>query len=93
MSLRDWYRRLPWAAQPGLACREVVQLVTDYLEGVLPAGERQRFETHLGACPDCSRYLGQFQQTIAATGRLEEDDLSPEAKEALVDAFRNWKAS
>ncbi|MGE3073201.1 MAG: zf-HC2 domain-containing protein [Dehalococcoidia bacterium] len=93
MSLRDWYRKLPWAARPGLACREVVQLVTDYLEGALPTGDRQRFEAHLGACPGCSRYMSQFRQTISATGRLSEEDISPEAKEALLSAFRNWKAS
>ncbi len=93
VGLRDWYRKLPWAGQQGLACRDVVQLVTNYLEDALPAGERRRFEAHLGACPNCSRYMGQFRQTISATGALREDDIAPEAKEALLHAFRNWKTS
>lgn len=93
VALRDWYRRLPWARQQGLTCRDLVRLVTNYLEGALPSSDRQRFEAHLGVCPNCDRYMSQFRQTISATGRLGEDDITPEAKEALLRAFRSWKAS
>ena len=93
VALRDWYGKLPWAKRPPLACRDLVQLVTDYLEGALPETDRRRFESHLDACPHCSRYMGQFRQAISATGKLHEDDVSPEAREALLSAFRNWKAS
>jgi anti-sigma factor RsiW len=70
-----------------------VELVTNYLEGALPSRERLLFEAHLGACPLCARYMAQFRQTIAATGQLRDQDLAPEAKEALLGAFRNWKTS
>jgi anti-sigma factor RsiW len=86
-------RKLGLRKQPDLACREVVELVTMYLEGSLPNAERKRFEAHLDVCPHCTLYLAQFRQTIAATGQLREDDVAPEAKEALLSAFRNWKAS
>ena len=93
-----WLRRLvrrqaqQATEDTGLACREVVELVTNYLEGALPESEHRRVEAHLSVCPHCTTYLQQFRQTIAATGKLTEQDLAPDAKEALVAAFRNWKA-
>ena len=86
-------QRLRLLPRPTIRCREMVELVTNYLEGALPAADQARFEAHLGVCPHCSRYLEQFRQTIRATGRLREDDIAPEAKEALLGAFRSWKAS
>lgn len=99
MSMKDrrgWLARLLGRGRDeerGLACRELVELVTAYLDSALPGEERARVEAHLKACPDCERYLAQFRLAIAATGRLREEDLAPEAKSALLDAFRGWKAS
>jgi anti-sigma factor RsiW len=75
---------------PELPCRELVELVTDYLEGRLPAIDRARFEAHLAACEACRLYLEQFRQTIRALGRLPEESLSPEVRAALLTAFRGW---
>ncbi len=77
---------------PALTCREFVELVTDYLEGALPPGERQRFEAHLALCPGCETYLSQMRQTVALLGQVTEDSLPPEAQDALLAAFRRWKA-
>jgi anti-sigma factor RsiW len=74
-----------------LSCRELVELVTDYLEGALPRRERARFEEHLDRCDGCWAYVEQMRHTIALTGRLGVD-LSPEAKAALLEAFRGWNA-
>jgi anti-sigma factor (TIGR02949 family) len=74
-----------------LSCRELVELVTEYLEGTLPPGERDRFEAHLANCPHCGRYLDQMGQTIRALGRLSEEVVAPEAREALLERFRDWK--
>ena len=76
-----------------MSCQELVELVTEYLEGTLPAQDRQRFETHLAGCPGCTTYLAQMRQTIRITSRLTEDALPPEAKQALLGLFRNWKRS
>jgi predicted anti-sigma-YlaC factor YlaD len=75
-----------------LTCAEVVELVTEYLEGGLTAGERDRFEQHIGSCDGCRTYLDQMRQTIRLTGRLREDDLSPHVQEVLLETFRRWKA-
>jgi anti-sigma factor RsiW len=76
-----------------LTCIELVELVTEYLEGGLSAAERERFEEHLGSCEGCATYLHQMRQTLAAVGSLREDDLSPAMQDMLLDAFRGWKAS
>jgi anti-sigma factor RsiW len=53
-----------------MTCREVVELVTEYLEGGLPDEERWRFEAHLHRCEACVRYLEQIRQTVRLVGRL-----------------------
>ena len=75
---------------PEMPCRELVELVTDYLEDRLSPFDRARFEEHLGNCEACRTYLKQFRQTIRALGRLPEESLSPEARQALLAAFRGW---
>jgi anti-sigma factor RsiW len=75
---------------PELPCRELVELVTDYLEDRLAPVDRQRFEEHLAACEACRAYLEQFRQTVRAIGRLPEEALSPEAQRTLLEAFRGW---
>ena len=74
-----------------LSCRELVELVTDYLENALPLAERVRFEEHLAACPGCQTYLEQMRQTIDVLGRVTEESLEPAARDQLLDLFRNWK--
>jgi anti-sigma factor RsiW len=76
-----------------LSCQELVELVTDYLEGALDAAARAAFERHIAACGDCSRYLRQLEAIVRATGRLTPSDLTPAAEETLVQAFRGWSRS
>ena len=95
MSFRRW---LPWRQQPAvsppgdLACRELVELVTEYLEGGLGAEDRARFEAHIRACDHCSAYLEQMRVTLRVVGRIDPDELKPEVERELLDAFRDWKA-
>jgi anti-sigma factor RsiW len=76
-----------------LSCQELVELVTDYLEGALPDGLRARFEEHVAHCTGCTTYLEQMRATIRATGTLSPESLSPEAERALLDAFRGWRTN
>ena len=75
---------------PEMPCRELVEVITDYLEDRLSPVDGARFEAHLAACEACRTYVEQFRQTIRALGRLPEESLSPEARNALLDAFRGW---
>jgi anti-sigma factor RsiW len=76
-----------------LVCREVVELVTEYLEGSLSRADRRRFETHLADCPHCTEYLAQMRATISLTGRLEPDDLTAEMRDDLGELYRRWRGS
>ena len=75
-----------------IVCRQAVELVTDYLEGKLTRRDRRRFERHVRACPNCSTYLEQMRITIRAVGAIEPDDLTPDARDALVDLYREWRS-
>ena len=79
------------ASNDDLPCQELVELVTDYLEGRLPEPQRVRFETHLALCSGCRTYLEQMRQTLRALGRLAEESIQPEAKQRLLVAFRDWR--
>jgi anti-sigma factor RsiW len=74
-----------------LTCRHVVEIVTDYLEGTLSWRERRRFERHLAACDGCTAYVDQMRATLAALGTITEESLPPDARDALLHAFRDWR--
>ena len=76
-----------------LSCQEIVELVTDYLEGTMPLADRARFEQHLVICDACGEYLVQMRQTLRATGELRSDDIAADALAALQHVFRAWKMS
>ena len=73
-----------------LSCEQFVELVTEYLEGALDPDATQRFEDHLDLCPGCVTYLDQIKETIRQAGRVRPDDLSPAAREHLLEAFKDW---
>jgi anti-sigma factor RsiW len=79
------------AAYPEMPCQELVELITEYLEGTLSAVDRQRFEEHLQSCRHCRNYLEQIRQTIRALGRLPEAAIPDNVKSELLQTFRDWK--
>jgi anti-sigma factor RsiW len=74
-----------------LTCLELVELVTEYVEGSLPPHQRVRFDAHLAHCPECRGHLDDVRATIAVAGRLTPSSLSGEAEAALLTTFRDWK--
>jgi anti-sigma factor RsiW len=81
------------AAPDEMTCRELVEVITDYIEGTLPGHDRRRFEQHLGDCPYCVTYLAQMRETIQALGELPEESIPPQAREELLETFRRWRAA
>lgn len=73
-----------------LPCQELVELVTEYVEGALLPDERRRFEAHLAECDGCDGYLAQMRTTIVLTGSLHEHDVDPRALARLTAAFRDF---
>lgn len=78
-------------ARRELSCQELIELLTDYLEGALTERRRRAVAAHLDHCGNCHAYLEQMRTTIALTGRLREDDVEPAAMDELLDLFRNWE--
>jgi anti-sigma factor RsiW len=76
----------------GLVCQEIVELVTDYLEGTLPRRSRRRFEAHLAGCEHCTEYLDQMRRTIRLTGRLAPEDLTPAMRDEFAALYRRWRS-
>jgi anti-sigma factor RsiW len=74
-----------------MACRELVEVITDYLEGTLPELDRLRFEAHLSDCPGCRTYLEQMRQTVAVLGALPPEPIAEQDRLKVLDLFRDWK--
>jgi|1185.fasta_scaffold780541_2 anti-sigma factor RsiW len=81
-----WSRR----ARRGIACQEIVELVTAYLDDALPAADRALFEAHLARCDECTAHVAQFAHTLNALGALPAEELDPAALAALLAAFRDY---
>jgi anti-sigma factor RsiW len=75
-----------------LTCREMVELVTDYLEGRLDGADRERFEAHVAGCDACTLYIEQMRMTVTALGHIPPETISPEAERELLGAFRDWRS-
>lgn len=76
-----------------LVCRDVVELVTEYLEGAMSADDRRAFEHHLSRCADCTAYVEQCRRTVDVLGRVQPEPPDDATRAALLDAFRDFRAS
>ena len=76
-----------------VTCRDFVELVTDFLEGALPADRVELVEEHLVICDPCKAYLDQIEATVAALpGAAEGEQLPAATRESLLERFRTWSA-
>jgi anti-sigma factor RsiW len=81
------------SAPEDITCKEIVEIVSDYVEGVLSPAEREAVELHLNLCDGCSDYLEQLRLAVALAGELPADALSPELEQELCQAFRSFRRS
>ncbi len=77
---------------PSLSCRDLVDLVTDYLEGAMDPATAASFERHAHDCPPCLEHLEQMKLTVRAAGGVSDEAITPEARSALMERFRDWNA-
>jgi anti-sigma factor RsiW len=73
-----------------MACNELVEIVTDYLEGTLPAAELARVRDHLASCDGCQAHIEQVRATVRVLRSAPAERTSPELANALVEMFREW---
>ena len=74
-----------------ITCQQLTEVITDYLEGVMPLERRAAFEAHLAICPGCVTYLEHMRQTVAATRALHPAQVEATAPDDLLEAFRAWQ--
>lgn len=87
MKLAFWRRR-----RPEIVCQQWVEIVTDYLEGTLPAELKSAADRHLADCPHCREYLEQMRRAISLAGGLRDDDVPPDVVDALTRAFADYRS-
>ncbi len=75
-----------------MSCKELVELVTEYLEDSLAPSDREQFDAHMSNCVGCTDYLAQMRLTLQLSGRIEEGSLDTAVREELLEAFRDWKS-
>ena len=75
-----------------IACRELVELVSDYFEGALTAADRARVESHVARCGNCAAYVRQMRETVTLLGQLPMQTLSSQTEARLLVAFRERHA-
>jgi anti-sigma factor RsiW len=74
-----------------LECMDLVELVTEYLEGALDEERREMVEAHLRTCDGCQVYVEQMRETREYLGHVPPEagsDLPDQARRELLDAFR-----
>jgi anti-sigma factor RsiW len=76
-----------------LTCRELVERVTDYLDGALTADEQARLEQHLVLCLGCQHHVSQVRGTLRVLHALPVEESDPDALGALVETFRTWQTT
>lgn len=76
-----------------MACQELVEVITGYLEGTLPQADRTRFDAHLASCPSCQEYVEQMRALVRLNGKLRTRSLEPATVDSLLSAFRRWRES
>lgn len=76
-----------------MTCRQVVELMTDYLEGALSPADRLRFEEHIAGCDGCRAYLAQLSTTRKVLRKLADEPIHPDLQAELLKTFQNWKSS
>jgi anti-sigma factor RsiW len=76
-----------------MTCRQVVELMTNYLEGALSAIDRARFEEHIAGCDGCTAYLAQLRTARRIMGRLADEPVPATVEKELLEAFRSWRST
>ena len=74
-----------------ITCKELTEVLTDYLEGTLPPEDRAALEAHLALCEGCANYVDQMRQTIRVVHELRPADVEATAPDDLLEAFRAWQ--
>ena len=74
-------------------CRQIAELLGDYLEGTLPSETRALLEWHIEGCPPCVAFVNTYRGTIDAARKLRDVEIPADLKQRLLDVLRAQRAS
>lgn len=80
-------------SENGVSCQQIVEIVSDYLDGDLDPDMRATVDAHLAVCPGCLEYLSQMRTTIGSLRDVTSEDLAPSMVSRLVAAFSEHRAT
>ena len=76
-----------------LTCKQLTEVMTDYLEGKMPFMQRLAFHMHVGMCKHCRAYLRSMRMTLKTLGTLPDVSPPPEVRDELLRRFDGWNGS
>lgn len=78
----------PQREEPMLQCRDIVELLLEYLDGELDHATAEALEAHLADCQECTAFLNTYRGTVRMTRRLREEILPAALRERLLTFLR-----
>ena len=76
-----------------IECRQIAELLGEYLEGTLPRQTLELLEWHIEGCAPCVAFVNTYRGTINAARKLREVDIPPELKKRLLAVLRAQRAA
>jgi anti-sigma factor RsiW len=71
-----------------LECRQIAELLGDYIDGTLPSHVRDLIDFHIEGCQPCVAFMNTYRSTISATRTLASTPIPPELKQRLLKVLR-----
>ena len=78
-------------ATRSITCKDLTEVLTEYLEGTMAPEDRAVLEAHLLLCEGCATYVEQMRQVLRTVHALQVDEVEATAPDSLLEAFRAWK--
>lgn len=72
-----------------LECRQIAELLGDYLDGSLPKATRELIDFHIDGCAPCVAFLNTYRGTIEVTQKLPDTPMPSELKKRLLSVLRS----
>jgi anti-sigma factor RsiW len=74
-----------------IECRQIADLLSDYLDGTLPKPTRELLEWHIEGCGPCVAFVNTYRGTINAATKLKDVEIPSELKQRLLAVLRNQR--
>lgn len=73
-------------------CKQMTDLVFDYLNDKLSPNVKRDFQHHLQICPDCVNFLNTYKKTVSVTRSIRPEEIPPKVRNNILDFFARTRA-